>query len=102
MSLSCEEECDRILWVVHNLVETLKVSEEKMRTLVCSETAAEADGESVRVNLLEKLYHTCWVALVAEPYILELNLDILSEHVLQCETCLPELSIWTLVDAVPE
>ena len=102
MSLSCEEECNRIFWVVYDLVKALKVSEEEVSTLVGSETAAETDCETVRVDTLQELYNASRVTLVTEPYILELNLDIFSELVLELHTCCPELRIWTVVDAMPE
>ena len=102
MSLSCEEECNRIFWVVYDLVKALKVSEEEVSTLIGSETAAETDCETVRVDTLQELYNASRVTLVTEPYILELDLDILSELVLQLHASCPEFRVWTVVDAMPE
>ena len=102
MSLTREEEEYWTLRVVHNLTQTIKVGEEQMCTLVCSETTAEANHQSIRVDTLKQRNHTCRITLVAQPCLCELLTDILDELLLQSHTSLPYLSVGHIIDSMPD
>ena len=73
-----------------------------MSTLVSSETTAEADNQSVGVEALNQLYDTCRIALILQPSLLELHLDIFEELSLQSLTGSPDFLIGAIVDAMPD
>ena len=54
VSLTCKQEDNRMLWIVNNLAETLKVGEQQVSTLVSSETTTETNNKSVRIHALEQ------------------------------------------------
>ena len=101
MSLTCKEELNRTLRIVHNLRQTLKVGEEKVSTLVSSETAAETDEQCVWSDALKQRYHTRRITLVLQPCLTELVADIVNELLLQSHASLPYLVVGNIVDSLP-
>ena len=73
-----------------------------MCTLVSSKATAETNHQCVRVDTLKDRNDLSWIALITEPLLGELITDILDEFLLQCHTCLPDFSIWHIVDSVPD
>ena len=93
MSLTREEEQYWVLWVVNDLSQAIQVGEEQMSTLVCSETTAETDHQSVRIDTLEQRYDTSRITLVLQPCLCELLTDVSYELLLQCHTGIPDFCI---------
>ena len=58
MGLTCKEEDDGALWIVHNLTQTVQIGEEQMGSLVGSKAAAEANDQRIRVEVLSQLRDT--------------------------------------------
>ena len=58
MGLTCKEEDDRTLRIVHYLAQTVQVGEEQMGSLVGSKAAAEANNQCIRVEVLSQLRDT--------------------------------------------
>ena len=93
MSLTREEEQYWVLWIVNDLRQAIQVCEEQVSTLVCSETTAETNHQSVRVDTLEQRYYTSWITLVLQPSLCKLLTNISYELLLQCHTGIPDFSI---------
>ena len=102
MSLTGKQEYYWVLRIVHNLAQALQVGKQQVSTLVSSKAAAETDYQCVRIHTLEQRNHTRRIALVLQPLLAELLLDIVEQLVLQCHTCGPNLLIRTVIDAVPD
>ena len=62
--LTCEEELYGVLGVVDDTLQTLKVSEEEVRTLVGSEATTEADEQCVGVDAFEDGYRRLGITAV--------------------------------------
>ena len=82
-----------MLRIVNDLRQALQVGEEQVSTLVSSETTAETDHQSVRIDTLEQRYDTSRITLVLQPCLCELLTDISYEFLLQCHTSIPDFSI---------
>ena len=82
-----------MLRIVNDLRQALQVGEEQVSTLVSSETTAETNHQSVRVDALEQRYYTSRVTLVLQPSLCELLTDVSYELLLQCHTGIPDFSI---------
>ena len=54
VSLTGEQELYRIVRVVHNLSQTVKVSEQQVSTFVSSKTTTETNQQCIRVDLIHQ------------------------------------------------
>ena len=101
MRLTGEEELYRIVRVVHQLIQTLQIGEEQVRTFVSSETATETDDEVIRVHLVQRADDAGRIALALHPILAELLLDIIHHLALQAHTRSPDLCIRDICVRLP-
>ena len=102
MSLTGKQEDYWVLRIVHNLAQALQVGKQQVCALVSSKAAAETNYQCVRIHTLQQRNHTRRIALVLQPLLAELLLDIVKQLVLQCHTCGPNLLVRTVIDTVPD
>ena len=82
-----------MLRIVNDLRQAIKVGEEQVSTLVCSETTAETNHQSDRINKHEQRYYTRRISMVLQPCMGELLTNISYELLLQCHTGIPDFCI---------
>ena len=88
-----EEELNRIIGVVHQLVQTLQIREQQVRTFVGSETATETDDQVLRLHLIQRADDTGRITLALHPVLTELLLDEVHHLTFQTDTGSPDLLI---------
>ena len=101
MCLTGEDELYRVFLIVYNLGQTVKVGEEKMCALVSGEATRETDDQGVGVDFVHDAEHLCGVALVLEPFLLEILLHEVDEFILHRHSEVPDLLIGHIEDALP-
>ena len=99
--LTREEELYGVLGVVDDALQTLKVSEEEVRTLVGSEATTEADEQGVGVDTFEDGYRRLGITAVVEPLLAVEGADMLDETELDSLVCLPDCLVGELLDLRP-
>ena len=99
--LTGEEELYRIVRVVHQLIQTLQIGEEQVRTFVGSETATETDDEVIRVHLVQRADDTGRITLALHPILAELLLDIIHHLAFQAHTRSPDYCIRDICVRLP-
>ena len=93
MSLTREQELNRIVRVVDDFVETVEVREQQVRTFVGRKTTTETDNQVVRIHLTQRLNDTTRVTLGLHPVLKELLLDIVHHLAFQAHTRSPNLAV---------
>ena len=94
MSLSCVEELHWVVRVIDDFLESLKIGEEEVSSLVSRETTSETDDEGVRVDGVDSRVDVRWRALVLCPLLLSLSLHIVDELLLQSLSDVPDFLVW--------
>ena len=91
-----------MLRIVYNFAETLKIGKQQVCTLVSSKTTAESDNQCIWIETLEQLNYTCRIALILQPCLTELLLNIVEQLRLQSLACSPDFLIRTVIDTMPD
>ena len=100
VSLSCEEELNRHIRVVHNLAEPVKVGEEEGCPLVCGEPSCETDCENVIAESLLDCHDLARRVVVGDRRVGELLLDHVDKGGLEFLPGIPDFLVVYLVDTL--
>ena len=101
MCLTGKDELHGVALVVDNLLETVKVIEDQVGTLIGGKAASKADKQGVRVDFINDVGNACGIALVLEPTLLEVALHEADKLVLQGHTHLPDFLVGDIHQGCP-
>ena len=90
MSLTGEEEHNRIFLVVDESLETLEIGEEQVCSLVGGEASSETDDEGVRSHVVDGSDDACRVALTLHPVLAELLAYVVDKLTLEVHADTPD------------
>ena len=72
-----------------------------MRALVSSKATAKANQQCAGIDLLHQRDHLRGVALILQPVVAILVLDVFDELILECLADLPDLAVGDIADGIP-
>ena len=101
VSLTREQELNRIIRVVNQLIQALQVRKQQVSTFIRRKTTAETDNQSLGIHLIERAHNTSRITLTLHPILTELHLDIVNQLLFQNHTRRPNLLVRNVVVGLP-